>query len=88
MEIVEGDPLDNTLPVGTHRMTLHLIGEDEEESFVSLTVEVVEKEAIEDPITHTMTFWERFCQFWIELWKKIVAFFTGKLSFNVLPPIR
>lgn len=77
MEIVEGDPLNNTLPVGTHRMTLHLIGEDEEESFVSLTVEVVEKEAIEDPITHTMTFWERFCQFWIELWKKIVAFFTG-----------
>ena len=77
MKIIEGEELDDSLPVGKHSMTLEVEDEDGQKEYVALTVEVVQKETIEDPLTHTLTFWEKFCQFWIDLWKKIVAFFTG-----------
>ena len=77
MRIIEGEELDDSLPLGKHAMTLEVVDEDGFKEYVALTVEVVRKDSIEDPITHTMTFWERFCQFWIDLWNKIVAFFTG-----------
>ena len=55
-----------------------LVDEEGEEESVLLTIEVVKKEAMEDVSSGTMTFWQRFIQFWVDLWNKIVAFFTGK----------
>ena len=77
MKIVEGRDLDNRLEVGMHRMMLYLVDESGKEDFISLTIEVVPKEKIEDPLTRPLSFWERFCQFWIDLWNKIISFFTG-----------
>ena len=77
-EVVEGEEINDRLKAGTYQVRLRLVDEEGEEESVLLTIEVVKKEAMEDVSSGTMTFWQRFIQFWVDLWYKIVAFFTGK----------
>ena len=77
-EVVEGEEINDRLKAGTYQVRLRLVDEEGEEESVLLTIEVVKKEAMEDVSSGTMTFWQRFIQFWVDLWNKIVAFFTGK----------
>lgn len=75
-EIIEGQGLTEDLPIGLHQMKLRLVSDNDEEYLINLSIKVVEKGEISSPVK--MTFWQRFCQFWIDLWNKIVAFFTGE----------
>lgn len=77
-EIVEGGPLDDSLSIGVYPMVLLVVDEEGTEEHVSLTIEVRAKDSLQDPtLPEAKGFWARFCQFWIDLWEKIVAFFTG-----------
>lgn len=76
-EVIQGEEIDNDLSLGRHQITLRLVSEDGKEDYVHLTVEVVAKEKLDDNLVAKPTFWARFCQFWIDLWNQIVAFFTG-----------
>lgn len=77
-EVIQGEEIDNNLSLGRHQVTLRLVSEDGEEKYVHLTIEVVAKEKLSDSSIEKLTFWARFCRFWIDLWNKIVTFFTGK----------
>ncbi len=75
--IIEGPLLDDSLEVGLHQMRLYLKAESGDEEMVLLSVKVVESSDlnVEDV---SLSFWDKFINFFIELWNKIVAFFTGQ----------
>ncbi len=77
VEIVQGEAIDRHLSLGLHQFTLRLVDQEGREEYVHLSIEVVPKEQMDDIAPAKLTFWARFCQFWIDLWNQIVAFFTG-----------
>ena len=75
-EIIEGENLTNNLSVGLYQMKLHLVADDESEELIMLTVKVIGKEDI-NVTDQSISFWEAIVLFFINIWNKIVEFFTN-----------
>ena len=74
-DVIEGEKITNSLPVGIHEFTLLLEAEDESSETVHVTLEILPKESSE---TKTLSFFDKILLFFKKLWEKIVSFFTGK----------
>lgn len=85
-ELIEGYEITNDLEVGEYTSTMQFFADDMSTEIVDLTIEIVEKKnlGIHDAIDsidkleeEELSFWAKFCRFWIDLWNNIVSFFTG-----------
>lgn len=72
-QIIEGEELNDDLKVGIHKMTLRIEDEEGEIINIQLTVEVLKNENVrKEPL------WQMIVNFFINLWNKIVSFFTRR----------
>lgn len=85
-ELVEGYEITNDLEVGEYYSTIQYFADDNSSEIADLTIEIVEKknlgvydaiESVDDLEEEELSFWAKFCKFWIDLWNSIVSFFTG-----------
>lgn len=85
--IIEGDPLDDSLPLGKHNYVMELKSDYGVSRKVSFVLEIVEKEKL--PVTdgeailpedHPLSFWEKIAKWFTDLFKKIGDFFRGLFS--------
>lgn len=76
-EQLSGETYNETLPIGLHEIEIRFYSEEEYKD-IYLSIKVIENENTEVIEEEELSFWERFCKWWADLWAKIVAFFTGK----------
>lgn len=79
--VIDGENIDNNLEVGEHLITMQYIADDNSSYLVDLLIEVVENDKLgikDDDITNeSLSWWQKFCNWWVKLFNKIKSFFTG-----------
>lgn len=79
--LIDGKAIDNNLEIGEYSITMQYIADDNSSYLVDLLIEVVESETLgikEGEVTSTeLSWWQKFCNWWIKLFNKIKSFFTG-----------
>lgn len=76
-EQLSGETYDNTLTIGLHEIEIRFYPEEGEPIDVLLSIKVIEAEN-EAETEEELSWWAKFCKWWIDLWAAIVRFFTGK----------